>query len=145
PSQWEPELNVDPELGLAASEFSRRMRSAAPAVACDYPAAQIYAAGLLTTAALSAAGALEQERLRAAFGDLRTITFYGEFALDRVTGRQIGHKVLLIQWHQGEKFIIHPDSHADLGALELPSGWKLILATFRGVRMTSNRKERDSE
>ena len=145
PSQWEPELKVEAELGPSAREFSRRMRAQAAGVSCDYPAAQIYAAGLLTIAALGAAGALDQERLRAAFGDLRTTTFYGEFALDRVTGRQIGHKVLLVQWHDGEKFIIHPDSHADMGALELPSGWRLILATFRGVKMTSREQAPDEE
>jgi len=145
PSQWEPDLKVAPELGLSPQQFMRRMHAAAPDASCDYPAAQIYAAGLLTGAALTAAGALEQERLRAAFGDLRTSTFYGEFALDRVTGRQIGHKVLLVQWHQGEKFIIHPDSHADLGALELPAGWRLILASFRGIRLTSNRKDQEDD
>jgi len=145
PSQWEPDLQMVPELGLSPRQFLRRMHSAEPGASCDYPAAQIYAAGLLTGAALTAAGALEQERLRAAFGDLRTTTFYGEFALDRVTGRQIGHKVLLVQWHQGEKMIIHPDSHAELGALELPSGWRLILASFRGLRMTSGRKEQKEQ
>jgi len=145
PSQWEPDLRVVPELGPSPQQFVRRMHAAAPGASCDYPAAQIYAAGLLSVAALSAAGALDQERLRAAFGDLRATTFYGEFALDRVTGRQIGHKVLLIQWHQGEKIIIHPDSHTELGALELPSGWRLILASFRGLRMTAGRKEQDED
>ncbi|MGD0073816.1 MAG: ABC transporter substrate-binding protein [Candidatus Binataceae bacterium] len=145
PSQWEPDLRTVPELGLAPREFLRRMHSAEPDAGCDYPAAQIYAAGLLTVAALGAAGALDQERIRTAFGDLRTSTFYGEFALDRVTGRQIGHKVLLVQWHQGEKMIIHPDSHADVGALELPSGWRLILASFRGLRMTRGRKDEDDD
>jgi len=145
PSQWERDLRITPELGISAREFLRRMQSAAPGVSCDYPAAQIYAAGLLTAAALGAGGALDQERLRAAFGDLRTTTFYGDFALDRVTGRQIGHKVLLVQWHQGEKIIIHPDSHAELGALELPSGWRLILASLRGLRMTKSQRDQDDE
>jgi hypothetical protein len=119
------------------------MNAAAPGTACDYPAAQIYAAGVLTGAALTAVGALEQERLRDAFADLRSSTFYGEFAIDRVTGRQFGHKVLLVQWHQGEKIIIHPDSHTEMGAMELPSGWRLILGSFRGLRISSGRRKHD--
>ena len=86
--------------------------------ACDYPAAQIYAAGLLSAAALGACREFAQESLRAAFSDLRTSTLFGDFAIDRVTGRQIGHKVLLVQWHGGEKVVIHPDAHADPGTLE---------------------------
>jgi len=143
PSQWECHLQIAPEIGLSPEEFVRRMHAAAPGVACDYPAAQIYAAGILTGAALTAAGALEQERLRDAFADLRTSTFYGDFSLDRVTGRQIGHKVLLVQWHQGEKIIIHPDSHTEPGAIELPSGWRLILGSFRGLRLSSGRRKHD--
>jgi len=143
PSQWERHLQIAPELGPSPEEFVRRMHAAAPGTACDYPAAQIYAAGILTGAALTAAGALEQERLRDAFADLRTSTFYGEFAIDRVTGRQIGHKVLLVQWHQGEKIIIHPDSHTEPGAIELPSGWRLILGSFRGLRISSGRRKHD--
>ncbi len=143
PSQWERHLQITPELGPSPEEFARRMHAGGPGAACDYPAAQIYAAGVLTGAALSAAGALEQERLRTAFADLRTSTFYGEFALDRVTGRQIGHKVLLVQWHQGEKIIIHPDAHTERGAIELPSGWRLILGSFRGLRISSGRGKRD--
>lgn len=143
PSQWERQLQIAPELGPSPEKFVRRMNAAAPGTACDYPAAQIYAAGILTGAALNAAGALEQERLRDAFADLRSTTFYGEFAIDRVTGRQFGHKVLLVQWHQGEKIIIHPDSHTEMGAMELPSGWHLILGSFRGLRIRSGRREHD--
>ena len=67
---------------------ARRMRAAGAADSPDYPAAQIYAAGLLTAAALAIAGRCDDAMLRAAFSDLRTTTMFGDFSIDRVTGRQ---------------------------------------------------------
>ena len=124
PSQWEPQLDLRPELGPTPIDFARRIGSAAS----DYPAAQIYAAGLLTLAALCASGSLDQTKLRAAFADLRTTTLFGDFAVDRVTGRQIGHKLLLVQWHEGRKQIIEPEASADSGSLAFPNrrSWMIL-------------------
>ena len=143
PSQWEETVAFTPELGPPPHRFAARMRAAGGA--CDYPAAQIYAAGLLAAAALGAGGRLEQESLRSAFSDLRTTTLFGDFAIDRVTGRQIGHKVLLVQWHGGEKVVIHPDAHADPGALEFPSGWRLVLASLSNLYVKLRRNPGDEE
>jgi branched-chain amino acid transport system substrate-binding protein len=131
PSQWEEEAEIDPEIGPAPAEFGRRMRELHGGADCDYPAAQAYAAGLLTVAALQAAGALDQNRLRAAFSDLRTTTFFGGFAIDRVTGRQVNHQLILVQWHGGKKVIIEPEPRPDADAIEFPSGWRLILSSFQ--------------
>jgi branched-chain amino acid transport system substrate-binding protein len=141
PSQWEPDAIEGVELGPDAQEFARRMYRAAPQVSCDYPAAQAYAAGLLAVAALSAAGTLDQRRLRQAFSDLCTRTMYGDFAIEPATGRQVGHKTLLVQWHQGEKVIIDPAAHAISGSLELPSGWRLLLTSLWGPRFTTPEKQ----
>jgi branched-chain amino acid transport system substrate-binding protein len=146
PSQWEEQVRITPELGPAAAEFARRMRAADSTVGCDYPAAQAYAAGLLTVAALRHADSLDQERLRAAFSELRTTTLFGDFAIDRVTGRQIGHKMLLVQWHGGRKMIIDPEAHTDAGELELPAGWRLIAASFHMLRLRfGGDHERDAD
>lgn len=145
PSQWEEQVDSRPEVGPTPAEFVRRMRAADPGAACDYPAAQAYAAGLLAAAAVEACGTLDQVRLREAFGELRTTTFYGNFALDRISGRQIGHQVLLVQWHAGQKVIIDPGAHAEQGALELPGGWRLILASMRSLRLISPAKSDDDE
>ena len=88
---------------------------------------------------------LEQESLRAAFSDLRTTTLFGDFAIDRVTGRQIGHKVLLVQWHGGEKVVIHPDAHADPGRLEFPAGLRLLLASLSNLYVKLCRDRDDEE
>jgi len=143
PSQWEPQVEFHPEIGPAPREFARRMRAAGYGSRCEYPAAQAYAAGLLALAALRDAGAVDQERIRAAFSDLRTTTFYGDFAMDRITGRQIGHKMLLVQWHAGRKVIVEPEQHADRGELEFPTGWRLLLAGWQMLNL--KRREPDDD
>jgi branched-chain amino acid transport system substrate-binding protein len=136
PSQWEDSFEIDPALGPTPAEFASRMRAAGAPDSPDYPAAQIYAAGLITTAALASAGRLDDAMLRAAFSDLRTTTMFGDFAIDRVSGRQVGHQMLLVQWHRGRKVIIVPESHDDSGSLDFPAGWRLILAGVEALRLS---------
>jgi branched-chain amino acid transport system substrate-binding protein len=145
PSQWEEHAEIEPDLGPTPREFASRMRAAAPHLGCDYPAAQAYAAGLLAKAAVEAAGSLEQNRLREAFSELRTVTLFGDFAIDRVTGRQIGHKMLLVQWHQGHKVIIEAEPGPEADALEFPSGWRLILSSFQIFKLSRKKDEPDDE
>ncbi len=144
PSQWEDSLELQPALGPTPAEFARRMRTAGAAVSPDYPAAQIYAAGLLTAAALAAAGRPDDTMLRDAFSDLRTTTMFGDFSIDRVTGRQLGHRMLLVQWHRGRKVIIAPESHDDSGSLDFPAGWRLLLAGAELLRLSRPDDSRES-
>jgi branched-chain amino acid transport system substrate-binding protein len=143
PSQWEESVGFTPELGPRPERFAARMRTVCGA--CDYPAAQIYAAGLLSAQALRVCERLDQVNLREAFSDLRATTLFGDFAIDRVSGRQIGHKVLLVQWHGGQKVIIHPNAHAEAGSLEFPSGWRLLLASFSSAYLNLRRRHDDEE
>jgi branched-chain amino acid transport system substrate-binding protein len=143
PSQWEETAAIEPEIGPTPAEFARRMRSAG-IDAPDYPSAQVYAAGLLTAAAINATGSLEAEKIRAAFSDLRTSTLFGDFSIDRVTGRQLGHSMLLVQWHAGSKVIIQPEAHTDVGSLDFPSGWRLLLAGLDVLKL-SRRDDRLEE
>jgi branched-chain amino acid transport system substrate-binding protein len=147
PSQWEAQLQFKPEIGPTPREFIQRMRSVSPQVACDYPAAQAYAAGVLIKTAIENAQSLDVGNVRAAFSDLRTTTFFGDFAIDRVTGRQIAHRVLLVQWHVGQKVVIDPDAHVETGELEFPSGWQLIVASFQRFKITrhNDAEEADAE
>jgi branched-chain amino acid transport system substrate-binding protein len=145
PSQWEQDVEIMPEVGPTPVEFSHRIRAMSPSVEGNYTAAQAYAAGLLTLAAIRAAGSLDQQRMRAAFSDLRTTTLYGDFAIDRITGRQIAHKMLLTQWHDGRKVIIAPEIHTAAGELEFPSGWRLILASLQSLRLYRHNHETAAE
>jgi len=40
-------------------------------------------------------------------------TFYGDFKIDPVTGNQIGHRILIVQWQSGNKFIVCPEEVAE--------------------------------
>ncbi|MGA3230764.1 MAG: ABC transporter substrate-binding protein [Candidatus Binatus sp.] len=144
PSQWEDSIEIAPALGPTPAEFARRMVTAGAGDSPDYPAAQIYAAGLLTAAALAAAGRRDDAMLRDAFSNLQTTTMFGDFSIDRVTGRQLGHQMLLVQWHRGRKVIIAPESHDDSGSLDFPSGLRLLLAGIEMLRLSRRDDSRES-
>jgi branched-chain amino acid transport system substrate-binding protein len=135
PSQWEADAEIIPQLGPSSRDFVRRMH-ALGAPGCDYPAAQAYAAGLVALAALRATDALDQARLRLALAGLRTTTLFGDFAIDPDSGRQVGHKMLLVQWHRGRKVLIDAEPDPNDGAIEFPSGWRLILASMQYFRLS---------
>jgi branched-chain amino acid transport system substrate-binding protein len=144
PSQWEPDAKITPKLGPSPADFTHRMH-AAGSVGCDYPAAQAYAAGLVTAAALRETGTLDQKRLRQAFSDLRTTTLFGDFAIDPRSGRQVGHQMLLVQWHRGRKVLIEAEPDPNAGAIEFPSGWRLVLASMNYFRLSVGNRGEDGE
>jgi hypothetical protein len=72
----------------------------------DYPAAQAFAIGVVLTDCLRRAASLGDESLLRAAHALKTTTLYGRFRLDPLTSRQIGHRVLLVQWRDGRKVVI---------------------------------------
>ena len=142
PAQWDANIAPIPTDGISAAEFTRRYQAANGAEP-DYPAAQAYAAGWLTLAAVRAAQSLEPARVRAAFADLRATTFFGDFAIDPESGRQVGHKMVLLQWHAGRKVVIQPEPELQTGELQFPSGWRLLLASFQLLRLTRRDDEQD--
>jgi branched-chain amino acid transport system substrate-binding protein len=142
PAQWDPAIEIQSILGPSAEEFVARFR-ASNGCEPDYPAAQAYAAGLLTMAAIREASSLEPARIRAAFSSLRTTTFFGDFAIEPVSGRQIAHKMLIIQWHAGRKVIIRPEPDLHSGVVEFPSGWRLLLALPQILRVKRGSSKHD--
>lgn len=66
----------------------------------EYPAAQAYACGLIAERAIDAAGTVDASAVWDAVRELRTTTFFGQFAVDGA-GRQVGHSPLLVRWAQG--------------------------------------------
>jgi branched-chain amino acid transport system substrate-binding protein len=52
------------------------------------------------------AGSLQDNDLLAAATQLDCFTFYGRFRLDSASGRQVGHRILLIQWDQDGKVVL---------------------------------------
>ncbi|MBI3989820.1 MAG: amino acid ABC transporter substrate-binding protein [candidate division NC10 bacterium] len=110
PSQWEPGVPLDILTGPSSSWFVSAFQTAFHHEP-EYPAAQAFATGVLFAECLRLSGTLDDERLLAAAHGLETTTLFGRFQLDPVTGRQIGHQVLLIQWRSGRKVVLkspHP-------------------------------------
>jgi branched-chain amino acid transport system substrate-binding protein len=107
PSQWEPGMDVTPEVGPTSAAFVERFRRRYGQTP-DYPAAQAYAAGLIVQRGVAQAGTCANVDLREATRRLVCRTFYGRFQLDPVGGAQVGHEAVLVQWQQGMKRIIHP-------------------------------------
>jgi len=128
-SQWEPGSQVIPELGPDPREFAHRMRTQTRSAACDYVAAQAYAAGVLVAAVLGKVGACDQVRMREQFSTFRTGTLFGAFEIEPETGRQVAHHMVTVQWHRGGKVPIEPHPPlSDRGSSEYSTGWRLLEA-----------------
>jgi branched-chain amino acid transport system substrate-binding protein len=148
-SQWEETMTLKPELGPPPAQFARRLRAFAPGSMCEYMAARSYGAGLLSKAAIERAGSTDTTKLRAVLGAMRTITTFGEFAIDS-SGRQTGHRMLLVQWHDGRKVVIDPVPPAEQTAVEFPSGLRILLEAIhvlspRAHTRVEGREEVDDE
>ncbi|HSE95108.1 MAG TPA: ABC transporter substrate-binding protein [Methylomirabilota bacterium] len=106
PSQWEPTPAPTPQLGPDSAWFVTAFEQAfrrAP----EYPAAQAFALGLIVEECRRrSGGSLAGSALLEAAHALDTTTLYGGFRLDSATGRQIGHRVRLVQWRNGRKHVL---------------------------------------
>jgi branched-chain amino acid transport system substrate-binding protein len=111
PSQWEPTLPGQPDLGPTSADFAARFR-ARFGMTADYPAAQAYAAGLVAAECVRRAGSLDDPALHETAGQLDLATFYGRFRLDPTTGQQAGHELVVVQWQAGQKRIVWPPAAA---------------------------------
>jgi len=105
PSQWEPGVCEEPRSGPDSAWFYSAFQRTFHRVP-DYPAAQAFALGVVLTDCLRRAASLGDESLLRAAHALETTTLYGRFRLDPLTSRQIGHRVLLVQWRDGRKVVI---------------------------------------
>lgn len=76
-----------------------------------YPAVQAFAAGLLATRCVQDAGGAGDAAVLGAARALDTSTVFGAFRLDE-GGRQVGHRVLTVQWRDGVRRVVHPPSCA---------------------------------
>jgi branched-chain amino acid transport system substrate-binding protein len=112
PTQWVAAAATESDEGPDVRWFLTRYRSA---VGSDppYPAAQAFAAGVLAARCLRDAEAVEDAAQLAVARSLECRTLYGNFRLDPVTGLQVGHEVLTVQWQGGARRIVWPAKYAD--------------------------------
>jgi branched-chain amino acid transport system substrate-binding protein len=104
-SQWEPTL---PHPG--AREFSERYQKEYGHEP-SYHSAAGYAGCLIFAEAVKRAGSLDTERVRKALLELRTTTVFGEYAVD-ADGFQTAHKMVTLQWQEGKRTVVWPESVA---------------------------------
>lgn len=107
PSQWEPGVVSQPDYGPSSQDVLARLSTCHPA-GVDYPMAQAYACGLVVQRCIATAGTLDQHVLRQVAGRLDFTTFYGRYSINPGTGRQVGHRMPVVQWQAGHKIVVWP-------------------------------------
>ncbi|MQA86402.1 MAG: ABC transporter substrate-binding protein [Streptosporangiales bacterium] len=115
PAQWMPAAAPEPDEGPDAAWFVRAYQEIAGGPP-PYPATQAFAAGLLAARCLRDAGEADDDALRRAARSLSCTTLYGRFRLDD-EGRQVGHRVLTVQWQAGHRRIVWPPGVAEVTAI----------------------------
>jgi branched-chain amino acid transport system substrate-binding protein len=114
PSQWEPAVIFPERIGPGSAWFCQSFEQRFAGVP-DYPAAAAFAAGLIVGECIQRAGSLEQGKLRDAVSRLDCDTFFGRFRIDPSTGRQTGHRMLLVEWSGGRKIVLAGDEVSRVG------------------------------
>lgn len=101
--QWLPGMSAKPEVGPAEELFG----------SVDYPAIQAVATAALAVHCTKIAGSTEPSDVWAAAAQLRTTTMFGAFAIDPVTGAQLGHDAVLGRWN-GSYRALRPSNNTSM-------------------------------
>src|SRR6266511_313904 len=112
PAQWVAATAPEPDEGPDAAWFVDAFRRAAGEEP-GYPAVQAFAAGVLSARCLRDAGTTDDAAQLATAAGLSCRTLYGGFRLDPVTGLQVGHQVLTVQWQGGSRRVVWPPELAE--------------------------------
>ncbi len=112
PAQWIATAALEPDEGPDSAWFVAKYRQSV-GVDPPYPAAQAFAAGLLCARCLRDSGVTEDAAQLAAARQLACTTLYGRFRIDPVSGLQVGHQVLIVQWQNGIRRVIWPAEQAE--------------------------------
>jgi branched-chain amino acid transport system substrate-binding protein len=112
PAQWIETPTLAPDEGPDSNWFIAKYRQT---VGSDppYPAAQAFAAGLLYARCLRESGETGDAAQLATSRQLACTTLYGRFRIDPVTGLQVGHQVLVVQWQKGVRRVVWPPELAE--------------------------------
>lgn len=106
-SQWDPLIKIEPDTGPDVPEFCKSYIEKFGKNP-DYLSAQAYNIGNIIKKCISETGNLDDKESRKKVKQLTLKTFYGDFEIDKETGAQNGHRMLVVQWQSGKKEIIHP-------------------------------------
>lgn len=112
PAQWIASAAPEPDEGPDAGWFVTRY-SAVAGGEPPYPAAQAFAAGLLSARCLRDSGRCEDTAQVAAAYQLVCTTLYGAFRINALNGLQCGHQILIVQWQNGRRRVVWPPEQAE--------------------------------
>jgi branched-chain amino acid transport system substrate-binding protein len=119
PSHWEYGVTFSPEgamkvglewIGPGQDEFVSLFKKSLGKedMIPDYHAAEAGAQVLAYVKAVENINSLDQDKVRAALGKLKFMSFYGGWDIDDATGLQIGHSMVDMQWQNGKRVIVWP-------------------------------------
>lgn len=111
-TQWEREVNNNPDAGPTSEEFFERYM-AAYGHGPDFVAAQGYNIGVVIEECIGRAGVLDGRTLRDIAREIDFRTFYGRFKTD-ARGCQTGHEMVTVQWQGGEKVVVYPEADSSV-------------------------------
>lgn len=105
-AQWTAGTEREVGIGMSESELLRRY-AAEFGARPDYPAVQAVAAATIAVQCARTAGDASDDALWEAATQLDETTLFGRFAVDPVTGAQVGHDMALVQWQGGRLIQLH--------------------------------------
>jgi branched-chain amino acid transport system substrate-binding protein len=105
PSQWESDMNFPSIVGPSSDWFVRAFQKEFGTTP-DYVAAGAFAAGLILSQCIRRAVYLDNNKHRDVASHLDINTFYDRFRIDPQTGKQEGHRNLLVQWKNRHKSVL---------------------------------------
>lgn len=120
PSHWEYGVTYSEEaakerglrwIGPGQDEFVSLFKNATgdEDMIPDYHAAEAGAQVLAYVLAVEKADSIDSDKVRAALGDLEFMSFYGSWDISE-SGLQVGHSMVDVQWQDGERVIVWPES-----------------------------------
>ena len=112
PAQWVAQTALLPDEGPDAEWLVRHYREE-EGTEPPYAAAQAFAAGLLYARCLREAGETHDEVIQASAHRLVCQTLFVKFQLDPENGLQMGHRVVIVQWQQGQRRVVWPPEQAE--------------------------------
>lgn len=118
-TQWEKGMVYQQDYGPSHDEFIDMYMNDYGEIP-DYVVATGYQQGLVLQRAMELCDdPLNSDAIRKVAGEMEMTTFYGKYKVDPVTGFQIGHKMGVVQWQNGEKKVVWP-MEANPGELWYP-------------------------
>jgi branched-chain amino acid transport system substrate-binding protein len=116
PSHWEPQVRISPDFGPSQDEFVANYKKCYGRTP-QFLAAQAYNIGIIIERSILSAGTIDDLELRKAAFALSFKTFYGDFRLDPMTGEQVAHRMITVQWRGGVRVVVYPPELREAQAL----------------------------